>query len=202
MISTDNYWLFDNKFIFKPEFNKIISDEYYELISKCDTLVFANYFNPKISIETNNQYMIEYDYEWFGSKFNQSFNLPSCITNLILGEHFNQYINLHTNLSHLTLGISFNQQIELPSSIKYLNLNSNYNIIDYLPSSIEVLVLGDFFDMELLNLPNSIQKIIFNKHSNYNKYLNCLPQSVKHLELPINYKRKISNIPKNLLNLN
>lgn len=200
MISTENYWIVYNNFVFKPEFNEIIKDEYYEQMSNYDTLIFSNYRNPKISIETNNQYMNEYHFEWIGSKFNQPLNLPHSITNLILGEHFNQYINLHSNLSHLTIGISFEQSIELPFSIKYLNINCNTNLIDYLPSSIEILELGDYFNKELLNLPNSIKKIIFNKESHYDKYLNCLPQSIEYLELPTNYKKKISNIPRNLIN--
>lgn len=198
MITTENYWIFDKKFVFKPGFNEILIDEYYEVMTNCDTLVFANYLNPYVSIETNNQYLNKHHDKWIGSKFNQSFNLPHNITNLILGEHFNQYINLHSNLTHLTLGISFEQQIELPSSIKYLNLNSNTNLINYLPSSVEILELGDHFDIELLNLPNSIKKIIFNERNCYSHYLNCLPQSVEYIELPMYYKKKISNIPKSL----
>ena len=52
--------------------------------------------------------------------------------------------------------------------------------------------------MPLDNLPSSIKKIIFNTHSKYNLELNCLPKQIKQIQLPINYDKRILNIPKNL----
>ena len=51
------------------------------------------------------------------------------------------------------------------------------------------------------NLPNSIKKILFDKKSNYNKELNCLPNKLKILELPKKYDLQIKNIPKGLKKL-
>ena len=42
MIYKKDYWILDNKFIFKPEFNEKI-DKYYDLISNYNTLIFSNY---------------------------------------------------------------------------------------------------------------------------------------------------------------
>ena len=53
MLETKNYWILDNKFIFKPKFNSSI-DTYYNLISNCDELIFSNYDDINSCIETNN----------------------------------------------------------------------------------------------------------------------------------------------------
>jgi hypothetical protein len=55
MIETEDYWIQDNKFIFKPEFNEPI-DKYYDLISNYNTLIFSNYNDVNICIKTNNLY--------------------------------------------------------------------------------------------------------------------------------------------------
>jgi len=70
-------------------------------------------------------------------------------------------------------------------------------IIDYLPHGIEELILKCNFDLELNNLPNSIEKIVF-KNNDYNKKLNCLPDSIEIIELPNQYDLKIDKLPKNL----
>jgi len=51
------------------------------------------------------------------------------------------------------------------------------------------------------NLPSSIKKISFNKKSDYNKELNCLPNGLEILQLPVRYKLQIKNIPKGLKKL-
>ncbi len=48
------------------------------------------------------------------------------------------------------------------------------------------------------NLPTSLKKLTFDKYSNYNKELNCLPKKLELLQLPENYKLKIKNIPNGL----
>ena len=61
MIETDDYWIVGgNKFIFKPEFNYEINGLQYELISKCDTLMFSNYSDYKMYEETKNEYDLKY----------------------------------------------------------------------------------------------------------------------------------------------
>jgi hypothetical protein len=48
------------------------------------------------------------------------------------------------------------------------------------------------------NLPSLIKKISFDKKSEYNKELNCLPYGLEILKLPNKYKYQIKNIPKGL----
>ena len=98
-----------------------------------------------------------------------------------------------------TFGYEFNQLVDLPLNIVYLKLDcNNTSIIDYLPSSIEELELGEYFNLELNNLPNSIKKIIFPGLSQFNHELNCLPLFVEVIELPVYYNKRILNIPKGL----
>ncbi len=64
MIETEDYWIYENKFIFKPDFNKSI-DIYKDIICNCCELIFSNYNHYNITIETNNNYVQYYidDYE-------------------------------------------------------------------------------------------------------------------------------------------
>ena len=38
----ENYWIIEEKFIFKPDFNEKI-DQYLGIISKCNDIIFRNY---------------------------------------------------------------------------------------------------------------------------------------------------------------
>ena len=58
--------------------------------------------------------------------------------------------------------------------------------------------LDCWFNLELNDLPTSIKKIIFNKNSNYNKELNCLPKFVEQIQLPKHYNKQIKNLPSKL----
>jgi hypothetical protein len=67
MIETLDYWIQDDKFIFKPDFNEPIY-KYYDLISNCNALIFSNYSDINACIETNNKYNHKYNCEF--SRFN------------------------------------------------------------------------------------------------------------------------------------
>ena len=157
MIETEDYWIVDNKFIFKPNFNELI-DKYFELISNYNELIFFNYTDINICIEINNLYCFKYNDNI--SKFNQKIKLPE-------------------NLTYLTFGRDFNQKVELPLGIKYLKLeNDTMHNLDYLPDGIEVLELGKYLNNDsLCNLPNSLKIIKLNK--NYNGNIKCLPTNTK-----------------------
>jgi phage anti-repressor protein len=71
---TSDYWIYENKFIFKPEFNNQI-DEYYELISNYDELIFSNYDDLNILLETKNNYNENIYENYIESKFNQPIDL-------------------------------------------------------------------------------------------------------------------------------
>lgn len=51
---TLDYWIYEDKLIFKPYFNKPI-ENYTHLISKYNKLIFSNFCDFHISIKTNNK---------------------------------------------------------------------------------------------------------------------------------------------------
>ena len=126
MIETNDYWILDNKLIFKPKFNESI-EKYYDLISNYDTLIFSNYNDVNICIETNNKYEYNYRYEYNKSEFNKKVELPINITHLTFGDYFNQKVELPINITHLTFGWCFNQKVELPINITHLTFGYYFN---------------------------------------------------------------------------
>ena len=66
----NNYWIYEDYFIFKPEFNGKMND-YISIIKNYKKLIFSNYDDCKICIKTNNKYVVEYDVNYKYSKFNQ-----------------------------------------------------------------------------------------------------------------------------------
>ena len=90
----NNYWIVEEWLIFKPEFNKELTN-YYDVINKYKKIMFSNYNDPLIAIETNNKYDDKYD-----NKYNNN------LTHLTFGEYFNQKIDLsnNINLTHLIFG--------------------------------------------------------------------------------------------------
>ena len=124
---TEDYWIWNvNTFVFKSEFNKPL-DDYINIISKYDKLIFSNYSNVKIYMETNNQLKSEFYKYYLKSKFNQEVNnLSPNITHLTFGWQFNQEVNnLPQNLTHLTFGYDFNQEVAVPS-VKRKFYNNEY----------------------------------------------------------------------------
>ena len=216
MMETEDYWIYENKIIFKPNFNDKI-DIYQGIISKYNELIFSNYDDYNITIKTNNRYYVEYAQNNKSSKFNQKVIIPENVTHLTFGYnfdqqvtipqsvthltfdyHFNQQVIIPHNVTHLTLGHKFNQQVNLPN-IKYIKLNcNNIDIIENLPNSVEEIELDMLFNLKLQNLPNSIKKINFHHNIIYDKELNCLPEFVEYLELRKYYNEKISKFPLNL----
>ena len=116
----EDYWIWNNNtVVFKPKFNKPL-DDYINIISKYDKLIFSNYMDIAIYIETNNQYDRKFDKYYFKSNFNQPVkNLPQNITHLTFGYEFNQEVNnLPPNITHLTFDRCFDQEVNnLPPNI-------------------------------------------------------------------------------------
>ena len=187
---------FNKPIIIPKNITKIIFGYYFNhpviIPENITDIIFDLFFNQPIIIPKNVTHLT------FGLKFNQSIIIPESVTHLIFGYKFNQSIIIPKNVTHLTLGYHFDQPLNL-SNIKYLELNfNNINLIENLPNSIEEIKFGNWFNLELNNLPNSVKKISFSKYSDYDKELNCLPEFVKYLELPINYKKKIKKLPLNI----
>ena len=70
----DNYFIYEDYFIFKPEFNEPI-DEYIGIIKTCKKLIFLDYYelDPNIKIIYKN---IKKDGKFHSSFFNQLLNPP------------------------------------------------------------------------------------------------------------------------------
>ena len=58
-METKDYWIYENKVIFKPNFKDKL-DDYIDIISKYNELIFSNYDDYNITIKTNNKYCDEY----------------------------------------------------------------------------------------------------------------------------------------------
>ena len=198
----EDYLIYEESFIFKPEFDGSI-DDYINIISNVKKLIFTNYNDLEIFIKTNNKYDKKYHSNYKCSKFNKplsnSLNQLTQLQQLTFDRDFNQplynSLNKLTELQQLTFGWNFNQSIEIPLNIKILKLNcNNIYLIENLPNSIEELYLLKDFDLELNNLPSSIKLISFDKNNNYDKDLNNLPSSLEKIILPKKYNNKIYNI--------
>ena len=121
-----DYWIYENKIIFKPEFNDKL-DNYLDIISKYNELIFSNYDDYNIEIETNGEYFHIYNNIYKKSKFNQSITIPENITHLIFGEKFNQLVTIPQNVTHLTFGHYFNQQVIIPENVTHLTFGYWFN---------------------------------------------------------------------------
>ena len=87
------YWIVDDKLIFKPEFNEEL-DNYYDVISQYNSLIFSDYDDPDITLKTNNRHNNKYENNYKWSNFNKKIELTSNITHLSLGCYFNQPLEL------------------------------------------------------------------------------------------------------------
>ena len=75
----NNYWIYENYFIFKPKFNGKI-DNYIPIIKKYKKLIFSDYDDYEICIKTNNKYENKYSKNYKYSKFNKP--LSNSLNNL------------------------------------------------------------------------------------------------------------------------
>jgi len=198
----NNHWIVDDWLIFKPKFNEELIN-YYDIINKYKKIMFSNYNNPLIAIETNNQYEREYHGNWIKSNFNPEIDLSNNInlTHLTFKDNFNQEIDLsnNINLTHLTFGYYFNQEIDLSNNINLthltfgyyfnqeINLSNNINLIH--------LTFGYKFNQELnllfnINLKKVLIDIQNNEIENTNNLLKIITNGnfEKKINIPLNVK--------------
>ena len=126
MMETEDYWIYENKVIFKYNFNAKL-DNYFDIITKCNELIFSNYDDCNITIITNNTFYYEYIQDFEISKFNQPLTIPQNITHLTFGYCFNQQVIIPKNVTHLTFGHNFNQQIIIPQNVTHLTFGYRFN---------------------------------------------------------------------------
>jgi hypothetical protein len=115
---SDYYHVHNDIIIIKHDFNLSLNIK-AEDANNCKKLIFNNYDNIDICIETNNMYYSKYDNNYMGSNFNRplanSLNNLSQLTQLTFGTCFNRplansLVNL-SQLTQLTFGEKFNQPI-------------------------------------------------------------------------------------------
>jgi hypothetical protein len=167
----NDYWIYEDTIIFKPEFDGSL-DIYNDILTQYNKLVFSDYNNLKICIETNNIYNIKYESNFIRNKFNQEVNLPPNLTHLTFGYYFNQQVNnLPKSLIHLTFGYKFNQKVE------------------NLPNLITYLTFGRKFNQKAENLPNLITHLTLSKKFSFTKFITYDLQNFKKI-----LKKKYNNI--------
>ena len=135
-----HYWTYENKIIFKPKFNNKL-DNYIDIISKYNELIFSNYNDCSITIKTNNYFYYKYEQNFKYSIFNQKIIIQKNVTHLTFSDNFNQQVTIPYSVAHLTIGYYFHQQVNLPNSV-------------------EEIEFGCCFNLEVQNLPNSIKKVL------------------------------------------
>ena len=148
------------------------SNNYFDVI---------NAYNPNIHIHDfvfdNNPVKKIY----LPNSFNENIDfLPSTIEVLIFPHNsiFNKPINdLPTSLEVLSTGNSFNQTI------------------NNLPKNLINLMLGTKFNQPINKLPPNLKTLIFDELNTYEYKLNCLPDSLEFISLPINYDNIIISLP-------
>jgi uncharacterized protein YihD (DUF1040 family) len=191
MIETEDYWIIENKFVFKPQFNESI-DKYYNLIDKYDVLIFSNYDDANICIERNNLHCEQYYFKYFYSKFNQVIKLHANLTNLNFNHHFNQFVELPDTLIHLSFGWHFNQPIELVDNLTHLTFGNNFNQEVKLPLNLTHLTFGYYFNQKV-NIPSKLKYLKLDMNDLY--LIENLPNSIEELELNYHFDLELNNLP-------
>ena len=93
----EKYYINDDTIIFNCEFNEPL-DEYIGIITNYKKLIFSNYHDYKLCLETNNNYIETYHRLYKESNFNQPVD-EGCFGGL-------------KNLIQLTFGFNFNQLVK------------------------------------------------------------------------------------------
>lgn len=154
MIETKDYWIVNNKLIFKYNFNSLIN-VCIDLISKYDELIFSNYNDMIMCLETNNDHSSKYYENYKKSKFNKKIKLPENLLNVNFGYSFNQKVDLPSNLLNLTFGDDFNQKVDLPQNLQSLTFGWNFNQKVTLPKKLLKLTFSYNFN-QLIELPDNL----------------------------------------------
>ena len=212
MMETEDYWIYENKIIFKPNFNNK-PDIYQGIISKYNELIFSNYDDYNITIKTNNRYYREYDKNYKLSKFNQQVIIPQNVTHLTFGEEFNQQVTIPQNVIHLTFGHWFNQQVIIPQNVTHLTFYCDFNQQVTIPQNVTHLIFGWKFNQQVI-IPKNVTHLTFGYEFNQPvnlsniKYikLNCnniniienLPNSVEEIEFGSNFNLELNNLPNSI----
>ncbi len=137
--------------------------------------------------------------------------LPSTLEHLGLGDNYShplgQVLLSCSNLKSLNIGSQYNHALSglLPLSLQYLRFafDSVFNIPLNLSNLTNLLVLelGEQFDQDLNNLPDTLEELVFAKRSRFNRKFQSFPPNLLQLVLPDNYSRKLSQLPPRLIKI-
>ena len=195
-METKDYWIYENKIIFKPAFNDKL-DNYLDIISKYNELIFSNYDDYNITIKTNNKYCKKYNKNYKYSNFDKQVIIPQNVTHLSFGREFNQQVIIPHNVTHLSFGWYFNQQVIIPQNVTHLTFGREFNQQVIIPQNVTRLTFGNHFNQQvnlpnikylqidcnnidvIENLPNSVEEIKFGEY--FGLELQNLPNSIKKI---------------------
>jgi hypothetical protein len=194
MIETNDYWIIEDQFIFKPHFDSSI-DVYKNIIQQYNKLIFSDYDDVYICIKTNNKFDSKYSDKYLESKFNQIIDLPPNLTYLSFGNYFNQKVDLPQNLVHINFGWSFNQVVELPPNLVYINFGDKFNQEVNLPPNLTHLTIGYCFNQKV-DLPLDIKYLKIN--CNNKNIIDYLPDSIEELVLGLDFDLELNNLPQSI----
>jgi hypothetical protein len=186
----NDYLIHYDTIFFSPDFNKPLSN-YLDILNKYNKLIFSNYDDPSICIQTNNR---ELHINYKENKFNQPLNLPHNITHLTFGDNFNQSIILPSELTHLTFGYIFNQSIIIPSELTHLTFGWAFNQSVILPLNLTHLTFGENFNQSVI-LPLNLINLTFGYF--FNQLVNWTPQNLTHLTFGHKFNQSVV-LPPNL----
>lgn len=114
-----------------------------------------------------------------------------------MGDWFNKPIdNLPSSISNLILGIKFNQPIDnLPNLLIHLKLCNYFNkSVDNLPKYLKYIRFGGYFNKSIDLLPDSIEEIVFDNYYQYNDIYTDFCDFGTSLII----NQQINKLPKNL----
>lgn len=168
---------FNLPIILTKRIQHLIFDNYFNcslILTPCLThITFGEYFDRPIILTKRLTHVV------FGKRFNQLILLTPKIKHLIFGDYFNQTIVFQPKITHVEFGYSFEKPTVLTSNIVHFALGSDcYDLIDGLTDNIEELELKEYFNLPILNLPNSVRSIS-NANCEY-EYGHLLPQKLIH----------------------
>ncbi len=128
----------------------------------------------------------------------QRYNIRFIITDMV-NDTYLPLSCLPSDLVKLELSYtSFDLPLGPPSSLKILVLGDFFNqILPDLPDSLRILIIGKRHNRPLRKLPSSLELLILNDEYDYS--LNELPPNLKILILGGNYKRPLMNVPRNVI---
>ena len=192
-METTDYWIYEDKIIFKPNFNDKL-DNYFDIISKYNELIFSNYDDYNIIFKTNNKYCNEYEQNFKYSIFNKQIIIPQNITHLIFGCKFNQQVTIPHIVTHLTFDCEFNQQVTIPENVIHLTFGYYFNQQVIIPHNVTHLTLGNKFNKQV-NLPNI--KYIKLDCNNIN-LIEKLPNSIEEIEFGRCFNLELQNLPNSI----